>query len=438
MSSPPTARSASRRAELRRGLRWSYVMAAVWAAGNVLAGGVLVSYLAQELGAVGRELKWLGAAPALVGLLRLFTPALILRFGNAKRLCLSTSIASYGVLAALPVAAWSDLPDGRRQLLWVLIVVYCVHQLLEQVATVALWTWLGDLVPRRLLGRYFGRRNVVQLIVVVGTLAVSSRVSTELTATFPDRAILPYAILTACGTACYFLAMIPMAMIPATAARQPRQSSTWSEMLAPLRQKSSRRLLAYGCWFSFFNGLTSVPQAVYPKAVLKLPFADVLWMQTAMRFGQAVLSPLIGRTSDRYGNVPILIVSQLAVGAAPLMFLWADAVNPMRLYGAYLLWSFYAGINICLPNLTMLLAPRGGHAPHLAAYYALTSLFLTVGNFVSGDLFDWMRAANFEIAWGTWYIDTFAASFLVAFVTRTAGVLLLARVAEPSRSESAV
>jgi len=412
-------------------LTWSYVAAAVWAAGNVLAGGVLVNYLAQELGAQGRELRWITAAPALVGLLRLFTPAMILRLGNAKRLCLSMSIASYAILAGMPVAAWSDVPDGRRSLLWILITVYCLHQLLEQVATVALWTWLGDLVPRRLLGRYFGRRNVVQLVVVVGTLTASSEASSRLNAAFPERPILTYAVLTAVGTLCYFLAMVPLALMPATAPRRASQSSSWAEIVAPLRHGPSRRLLAYGCWFSFFNGLTSVPQSIFPKAVLNLKFSDLLWMQTAMRVGQTVLSPIVGRTSDRYGNVPVLVVSQIAVGVAPLFFLWADAAHPNRLVGAWLLWSFYAGINICLPNLTMLLAPPGGQAPYLSAYHALTSLLLTAGNLVSGDLFDRMRESGFAHDVGPWRLDAFTTAFVVAVVTRTAGALLLLRVAEP-------
>lgn len=425
------------KADLRRALNWSYVAAAVWAAGNVLAGGVLVNYLAQELGAQGRELRWITAAPALVGLLRLFTPALIVRLGNAKRLCLSTSIASYAILAGMPVAAWYDAPDGRRSLLWILIAVYCLHQLLEQVATVALWTWLGDLVPRRLLGRYFGRRNVVQLVVVVGTLAASGAASTRLNAAFPERPILSYAVLTAAGTLCYFLAMVPLALMPATAPRQAMRTSSLAEIVAPLRHGPSRRLLAYGCWFSFFNGLTSVPQSIFPKAVLKLSFSDLLGMQTTMRVGQAALSPLIGRTSDRYGNVPVLVVSQIAVGLAPLCFLWADVAHPNRLVGAWLLWSFYAGINICLPNLTMLLAPPGGQSPYLSAYYALTSLLLTVGNLASGELFDRMREAGFGTTFGPWTFDVFTTAFVVAFVTRTAGALLLLRVAEPGHNARA-
>jgi MFS family permease len=215
-------------------------------------------------------------------------------------------------------------------LLAILITVYCLHQLLEQIATVALWTWLGDLVPRRLLGRYFGRRTVIQLLVTIAALLASDAIKNGVLAVAPDLSVLSYAVLTAVGTLCYFAALVPRGLRPAVAPRRPTRESSLAEIPAPLRHAPSRRLLLYGCWFSFFNGLTSVPQSIYPRAVLKLQFGDVLWMQTAMRIGQMALSPIIGRTSDRYGNVPWLIVSQLAVGARPTRASTSPSGGPAR------------------------------------------------------------------------------------------------------------
>jgi MFS family permease len=304
-----------------------------------------------------------------------------------------------------------------------------------------LWTWLGDLVPRRLLGRYFGRRNLLQLAVVIPTLFASGAVAEALREAYPERAALPYAWLTGAGTLLMLVAMAPLAAIPEPLPLRPRSAASssprpLSTIAAPLVDRASRRLLAYGCWFGFFNGLAAAPQNIYPKAVLKLPLRDMQWMQTAMRLGQAGLSFVVGPWSDRRGNRPVLVASQLLVGAAPLFFLWADAAHPYRLVGAWFCFAGYAGINICLPNLTLLLAPRGGHAPHLAAYYALTSLCATVGNLAGGYLFDWLRLPEHSPWWTALGADPFALMFIVAFVTRSAGALLLLRVDEPRRSFS--
>ena len=76
-----------------------YVNGVLWSVGNGLTTGTLIYYLAQELGAKGTALSVLIAAPTLVGLLRLVTPALIGPLGGIKATCLKTSLASYLLLA---------------------------------------------------------------------------------------------------------------------------------------------------------------------------------------------------------------------------------------------------------------------------------------------------------------------------------------------------
>lgn len=427
-----TAERAIRGRELRRAVRLSYVAAVVWAAGNALISTQLIIFLAQEYGAQGREVSFLLAAPALVGLLRMFTPAMIENYGGVKRLCLTTSIASYLMLGAIPLLALRGMPSGNvRATLPALIAVYCTSQLLEQIGTVVLWTWLGDLVPRRLLGRYFGRRTLLQLCAVVPMLLLSVAATEYLNQNYQAHfRSLPYAVLTGVGTSLMLLAMWPLSKMPDVPLRRTERMPISAQLAAPLQHKSSRRLLGYGCWFAFFNGLTAVPQNIFPKGILKLNVRDLQAMQTVMRLGQAGLSFLVGPWSDRRGNRTILIVSQIAVGLAPLFFLWATPEHPYRLFGAYMLWSAYVGINICLPNLTMILAPPGGRASHLAAYYAFTSLFLTIGTLAGGELFDYVRRKEFASFWATAPLDPFATAFVIALVTRTAGALLLLRVEE--------
>lgn len=60
--------------ERRHSIACAYANGALWGLGNGLAGTTLVFYLAQSYSATGFALSWLLAAPALVGVLRLFTP----------------------------------------------------------------------------------------------------------------------------------------------------------------------------------------------------------------------------------------------------------------------------------------------------------------------------------------------------------------------------
>ncbi|MBA4016609.1 MAG: hypothetical protein C0483_05425 [Pirellula sp.] len=415
---------------LRGAVRLSYVAAVLWAAGNVLSSGLLLVYLARALGATGLQVSLLQAAPALVGLLRLFTPALILKFGTAKRVCLLTSVVAYALLALVPIVVGFGGKASLGALLWLL----CVHQLLEQMATVALWTWLGDLVPRRLRGRYFGRRNILQLCVLIPLLPASGWAVDALKRHFPEQPGVPYVLAVAIGTALLLLSLVPLVSMPAgdsgtTKSPLGNVRNLADLLLQPLFDKASRRLLLFGCWFSFFNGLFSTAQNIFPKAVLGLELGAMNLMQATMRLGQIGVSAAAGPISDRRGNRPVLVACQLLVGTAPLFYFVASPEQPYWLYGAWILWSAYAGINICLPNLTMRLAPPGRHAANLAAYYALTSVFLTAGTFLGGYLFDLYPKQTWDVL--GWSLDRYTLAFLLAWITRSAGAGIVATVPEP-------
>ena len=57
-------------------------------------------------------------------------------------------------------------------------------------------------------------------------------------------------------------------------------------MLAPFTDTRFLRLLVFGCWFSFFNGVTQSAQNYYPMQVLGVSLFLSLALQTGMRLGQ--------------------------------------------------------------------------------------------------------------------------------------------------------
>lgn len=444
---------------LRRAIRLSYVAAVLWACGNTVSSGLLLVFLAQELGGGGKQIAYLQIAPALFGLLRLFTPLVIGRIGGTKRACLGLSVAAYALLFAVPTIVELGRQGGRRsEALSILIALFCIHQLLEQIATIALWTWLTDLVPRRLRGRYFSRRNMLQLAIVIATLLASGWYIDRAVAAERDAAAAGlivsyapahYATLIAGGAVLLMASLAPLAMIPAarTVSRADTVVPETSEsarglfhfrtLLASLFEPAARRLLLYGCWFSFFNGLFQIAQNIYPKGVLKLSLRDVNMMQTAMRLGQIGVSAWAGPTSDRCGNRPVVVLCQLLVGAAPLFYFLASPNSFYWLYGAWILWSAYAGINICVPNLIFRLAPPAERSAHYAAYQAVTSLFLVAGTLIGGYVFDGLgqpftlEVLGLQFRFDGFAVDKFALFFLAALVMRSLGAAIIASVPEP-------
>ncbi len=108
---------------------------------------------------IGLGISLILAAPQLAGLLQLGAPPLIGRLVDRKRFCLAAYLLSALVLAALPwVAVPGRLPSAAMSL-FALVALWCAYQVLEYLGAVALWSWLADLVPLRIRGRFLGHRE---------------------------------------------------------------------------------------------------------------------------------------------------------------------------------------------------------------------------------------------------------------------------------------
>ena len=168
--------------------------------------------------------------------------------------------------------------------------------------------------------------------------------------------------------------------------------------MAPFADTRFLRLLLFGCWFSFFNGVTQSAQNYYPMQVLGVSLFLSLTLQTGMRFGQLGVSPWVGGLADRLGNRPVMMVSQLLVAAGLLFFAAATPEHWAWFIGAWVLWIAYAGLNVCLPNLLLKLSPERSNTPYIAAFYAVTGLCYAASTIVGGALVDQCGKWEFPLA----------------------------------------
>jgi len=273
----------------RRALNLGHVNGALWAIGNGLTTGPLVSYLAQDLQATGFALSLLFAAPTLAGLLRLAAPVVIHRAGTAKRACLLLFAASYLLILGLPAIAVVAPRMNPSVAIYALICLLFFHQLLEYLATMALWSWWADLVPQAIRGRYFARRQVWQLGFSIPMLLASGYFADAWRKQYaddPERLLIAYALPTALGAVLLLASVLPLALTPSTRRyAAPRTRLMRSTIVAPFVDRRFWRLLAFRAWFSLSNGISEVVQGVYPKQVLGFGVGELAVMKTVTQCG---------------------------------------------------------------------------------------------------------------------------------------------------------
>ncbi len=414
----------------RRAIRMMYWNGALWAIGNGLASTTLVVYLALELDAerIGLGIGLILAMRHIVGVLRLIAPVLIDRLVDRKRFCLGSYLLGSLLLLGLPLVAAPGLLPSAAASLWALVGLWCAYHLLQYLGTIALWSWLADLVPLRIRGRFLGRRNRWMAIGEAAAMLAGGLFVWLWLETHPQSPRwIAYAVSAVLGSGLMLAAPLPLLAVPALAVGR---GATFHSMLAPFCDARFLRLVLFGCWFSFFNGVTQSAQNIYPIRALGIGLFVMLAAKTGMRCGQAAISPWLGRLADRLGNRPVMVGSLLLVATGPLFFLFATPERWWWVLGAWVVWIAYAGLNICLPNLMLKLSPRESNTPYIATYFTLTGLCYAASTVAGGALWDRYGETTWAMFRGTVVLDFYQCSFLFGWITRSLGVLVLLRVIE--------
>ena len=226
-----------------------------------------------------------------------------------------------------------------------------------------------------------------------------------------------------------------------------RRYIDWKSIARPFADNRFLRLLLFGCWFSFSNGLTQTVQTTYTAQVLQISLLAILSVQTGMRLGQLCISPALGRMTDRIGNLPVMIFCLFLTAQGPLFYLFSTPRQPWWFVGAWILWIAYAGLNIALPNLMLKLSPgkssgatasntpcatgsaSASNTSYIAAYFTVTGVCYAANTILGGWLFDCYGKSSFEFFGNA--LDYNQWIFLIGWAARCLGLLALWLVIEP-------
>lgn len=417
----------------RRALWLACANAGLWAFGNGLVGSALVVYLALEYGARGLAVSLILASPRLIGVLRLAAPLLLDRVGNRRIFCTACYTMSTAALAVLPVVSAPGLLARPAWSMAALIAFWTIYHLLEFFGTISLWSWLGDLAPRPIRGRFLGYRErwltsgrLVGMI-AGGALTYHWKQTHPVSETWQGMAICAIA-----GAAVMLAAVVPLILMPECkndcGTNPKRHAFRLQTLLHPFRDQPFRRLLIYGSWLAFFNGLTQAAQYVYAGRVLGIAYFQLLALHAGLKGGQSAISPTVGRVIDRHGCRGVFVIAQLLVAVGLLFYVVASPNAKWWIVGAFICWIAYTGLNVGLPKLMLDLSPGDHYAPSVAVYHAVTELCHGVSVVLGGVLLDWLAGRAWLL--GNWRFDHFALLFLFGWATRSLGLVWIMRLSE--------
>jgi len=356
-----------RGSELRRYLRTitlAWVFGSVWMVS--VAGSRMTNY-ARMLGFENRHFGILAALPFVANLAQLAATVVIERTGLRKFQFLQCAILHRLLwlgIAAIPLV----LPLPSAPAVWTMLGLFAVSSFLASFGAPAWWSWMGDLIPRRIRGRYLATRalvsTAVRLPVVIGLallLDAVTRAGEPRAITAAGEPLLlwvtmgVFAVAGVFGTVDILLFRRLREVVRSTydRFREPQVrivvarpagrgllgaagyalryggAAARELLLQPLSDRVFRRYVAFGMAVAFAMAVGA--QFYWLNSLENLGFSqfatDVLFLVFAPLAAMGSLRPL-GRLVDRWGRRPVLMLGMFLACFSVLPYFFASRHLP--------------------------------------------------------------------------------------------------------------
>lgn len=334
-------------------------------------------------------------------------------------------------LLFLPIALLPLLMPCAPGAVWVLpfILFITISGGMNHLATPMWLSWMSDLVPRRVLNRYWAeRQRFMQLVWTAAYLAVA--VFALYGEKLPIRQA--FAMLVGVGLIAGIVDIILFLWVKESPPTRVETVGLLPMLTEPLRDTNYRRIIISSTVFSFATMFGAAFMQIYVLKELHVPVWKANLMWCLIGIGGALISRTWGRLADRHGQRPLLLSVIVAKPWVALAFMLATPENAFWMLSIVLFFDSMAntGYVIAMNGFMLKATPQETRAMFVAATHAINGIAGGLGAILGGVYLRWVGDVRFEFAgreWGHYHL-----LFLVSFSIRLACVRLAVRIREPA------
>jgi len=417
--------------DVERAVRLSYAQAMVGSIFAASTGGMFLIGYALQLGAQNVHIGLMSTIPMLCVVVQLLSSLLVERGVSRRKLTLTFALLNvfgWGLIILIPyLAAGKSLGVKMGALIGIITLV----TLFGQVSGNARGSWVGDLIPERFRGTFFGRLTMYGGI--IGT--VFALIEGRFLDLVKSSGIGAFSWLFAAGMLfglANALLFAPQVDVPLQ--RKSEKGQFTGYLRATFANGPLMVVMLYALLWSL-QGIAGPFFATYMLRDLGMPFLGIGIVNSAVTLTMLFSSPFWGRVVDRYGCRPVLI--SCTAGIAPLSLIWLVATNARLVYWLIipvnLLCGFLvAGVSVALNTLVYKITPSAGRSVQFAVYSIIVVLCAAPMPTIGGNLADFAQAhwpaiglrATFFAAIPFITLASFAARFIKEPASRHTGELM--------------
>ncbi|MBU0985211.1 MAG: MFS transporter [candidate division Zixibacteria bacterium] len=368
--------------------RFSLLSPLVWEGGYanlfvVLTGGAFLTGMALFFGAGDFVIGLLTAAPFLMQSAQLLAPFAFRSQSHSKgRIALVLAVSRQLWLLAIPLL-FIDSPWRIHLLLGIVVL----SSLLTMIATPAWLSWMADVIPQRVRGRFFSRRNAALAATTMGGSILGSLILDYFRASHRDENGYLTLLLLACLGG--LLAWRAMLRMPDKHRVVTGSGFRAASLILPLKDRPFRKVLTA---FFLWNGAIGLSAAFFAPHMLinlKMSFFQIGLYSTGAALSGIVASRVWGKLIDRFGSRTVLTICTFGIAGIPLYWLFPTAERlwiliPEVLYSG-IVWG---GFNLAAFTLPLDRSPREQRTAYLSVFAAITGfgffLMSVFGGYLAG------------------------------------------------------
>ena len=366
-------------------------------------GPFLIAY-ALAFDASNLLIGFLAAMPFLTQLIQLPAIVMVEKTRQRRRMCCFFAAVSRPMFLVMAAAAFMPSPAIA---LAVLTVGLAVRYGLGAFVACSWNSWIRDLVPDDVMGRYFARRLLYATAFSIPLGLAAALFVDGWKAAWPAQVPYAYALLLLLAFmggsySVYCMTKIPEPKMP------PRDESPRlrEQLSAPFRDLNFRNLIVFlGSW-NFAINLAAPFFAVYLFKRLEYSLTVVTALTLVSQFANILMLKQWGMIADRFSSKSVMKV------CAPMfivcIFAWTFTTLPekhaLTLPLLVVIHVFMgiatAGVSLSTNNMSLKLAPRGGAASYLVAISLVNSVAAGIAPVLGGIVVDFFSSQKLSLVLG--------------------------------------
>jgi len=354
--------------KIRKAMNISVFEGASYAGFFLLSQGFLLTALGLYFNASEFVLSLSFALPVAFQFFQLVTPFILDRVRSRKKVVVISSLISRLPWVVLAVAAAVGLRDAK-----LFLYMFMVSQLALTFAGNAWNSWIRDLVPEDLRGRFFGTRNLASsLLTIFATLLYSKML---------DVVVEPYNYLLVITTGLIF-GFTSLVLLTVQYEPPSRVYGALAGLRSCMKDVNFLKFMLYAILWNFAIYISAPYFTLYQIRFLKLSYSVI--GSYAMLSG-AISIPayyLWGVMVDKFGSKAVAQIGTFTVAWLPIVWIFMER-STMR----YLLPvdAVTAGVGWAAVNLAVFSLAFEVAGFHSSAYFSLFFASVSIGS-VTGSI----------------------------------------------------